>query len=156
MYGGLVAGSAAASGVYSIGSRIKWCLIYTSLFNIASLILFTKCTQYFWMVVLRFFTGFFQVFVQIYMPVWADTFGADEKTKSLWMTILLLASPLGIVLGYTLTYYMILSHTWEWSFYIQAIALAPCVVCFLITPSRYIDIEQTIGYKNECIKKVEE
>jgi MFS family permease len=72
------------------------------------------------------------------------------------MTVLLLASPLGIVIGYTVTYYMIQSHTWEFSFYIQAIALVPCIICFMVTPSRYIDIEQTTGYKNQCAQKVED
>lgn len=41
VYGGLVVGSAAACTVYTVGSRIKPCLIYTSLFNILTLILFT-------------------------------------------------------------------------------------------------------------------
>lgn len=51
------------------------------------------------------------------MPVWADAYG-NEKQKSAWLTILLLASPVGVVLGYTLTYYMIENLSWEWSFYI--------------------------------------
>ena len=49
------------------------------------------------------------------MPVWADTFGT-QKQKAIWMTFLMLASPLGIVLGFTLTYYMIKFASWEYSF----------------------------------------
>jgi len=33
------------------------------------------------------------------MPVWADTFAA-EKQKSVWLTFLILAAVLGIVIGY--------------------------------------------------------
>lgn len=31
----------------------------------------------------------------------------------------------------------------------------PCVACFLITPSRYIDIEYTVAFKQECFKRAE-
>lgn len=51
------------------------------------------------------------------MPVWADAMGTEHQ-KSIWMTILLLASPLGVVLGYTLTYYMDIHLSWEYSFYV--------------------------------------
>lgn len=100
--------------------------------------------QFFWMTCMRAFTGFCQVFVCIYMPVWADTYGSNERIKSIWMTSLLLAAPLGIVVGYVITYYMVLYQSWEWSFYLQAFALAPCVVAIIFTPNRYINVEQTI------------
>ena len=45
------------------------------------------------------FTGLFQVFFCIYFPVWADVYGNDEQ-KSKWLTYLLIASPLGVVMGY--------------------------------------------------------
>jgi len=51
---------------------------------------------------LRFCVGFFQVFSCIYYPVWADAF-ANEKQKSTWLTILVLASPLGVVFGYIMS-----------------------------------------------------
>lgn len=57
------------------------------------------------------------MFVCIYSPVWADAMGS-EKQKSTLMTILLLASPFGVVTGYTLTFYMNKHLSWEWSFYI--------------------------------------
>ena len=36
------------------------------------------------------------------MPVWADAF-ANEKQKSVWLTFLILASPLGVVSGFIMT-----------------------------------------------------
>ena len=36
------------------------------------------------------------------MPVWADGF-ANEKQKSTWLTILILASPVGVIFGYIIS-----------------------------------------------------
>jgi hypothetical protein len=36
------------------------------------------------------------------MPVWADAF-ANEKQKSIWLSFLILASPLGVVFGFAVT-----------------------------------------------------
>lgn len=60
----------------------------------------------------------------------------------------MLAAPLGIVLGYTLTYHMNQYHSWEWSFCIQAIALVPCIICMAFIPSKYYNVEETIEFKN--------
>lgn len=106
------------------------------------------------MVIIRGLIGFFQVFFSIYMPVWVDTFGS-EKEKTVWLTLNMLACPLGVVLGFTLTYYMNLYHTWEWSFILQALALIPCIACLLVTPSMYLNIEKTIDYKNRCEERAE-
>lgn len=60
----------------------------------------------------RFFTGFFQVFVTIYFPVWSDTFAVTERQKTVWLTILLMASPLGVLAGYLLTAYALAYYKW--------------------------------------------
>jgi len=49
--------------------------------------------------------------------VWVDTFG-KIKQKTLWLTLLLLAPPIGVVMGYTLTAVMIARYTWQYVFYI--------------------------------------
>ena len=36
------------------------------------------------------------------MPVWADSF-ANEKQKSVWLTFLILASPVGVIIGFLMT-----------------------------------------------------
>jgi RsiW-degrading membrane proteinase PrsW (M82 family) len=51
---------------------------------------------------IRFLTGMFQIYICIFTPVWADTYGS-EKLKNIWITVLLLSSPLGIFLGFMLT-----------------------------------------------------
>lgn len=89
------------------------------------------------------------------MPVWVDAFAGSDKLKSIWITFLLLAAPVGIVIGYVITYYMMLIHTWEWSFYIQAVLLLLSLACLAVTPAHYINIEQAINYRNLCLQKVE-
>lgn len=68
------------------------------------------------------------------MPVWADIF-AKESRKSAWLTFLILAAPLGLVIGFALTSFMnTTSLGWRYSFYIQAIGLVPCVIAFTLIP----------------------
>lgn len=117
VYGGLTIGSATATMIFSKGQYIKLTLAGSLLLNAISLYLFTLSSSYLICLVLRLFIGFFQVFLVIYMPVWADAYGT-EKQKSIWLTILLLASPMGVIFGYTLTFYMIKYFSWEWSFYL--------------------------------------
>ena len=81
------------------------------------------------------------------MPVWVDTFG-NEKQKSAWMTIYLLAAPLGIVFGYAMTAIFIqLTDVndifgWKWSFWSQVGLLTINISLFAGTPSKYFDIEK--------------
>lgn len=98
------------------------------------------------MLFLRVLIGFFQVFSCVYYPVWADTFG-PEKHKTTWLTIMLLAAPLGVVLGYVLTYGMNYAYSWEWSFYLQALAIVPCAIFFLLTPDHYLNIQKTVEFR---------
>lgn len=67
-----------------------------------SLIMFTQTSDFNFLIFCRFLTGFFQVFVSIFYPVWADTFGTNEKVKTMWLTLLLLCGPIGTLLGYLL------------------------------------------------------
>lgn len=144
VYAGLTLGASVATMIFMNGIWIKPALSASLFFNAFCLWLFTLSKNFMLSAILRGFIGFFQVFASIYYAVWADAFGT-EKQKSIWLTFLLLASPLGVVLGYTLTFYMQkYLNDWRWSFYIQAIAILPCSACFLITPSKYINIEYAV------------
>jgi len=116
VYGGQTIGSAmAARLLHSLNPKKLLC---TCLFlNIGTLILFTLTDIYFLLVFCRMCTGIFQVFFCIYFPVWADVFG-NETQKSTWLTYLLLASPLGIVMGYGMCAVFQQNIGWRWSFYI--------------------------------------
>jgi len=90
--------------------------------------------------VARFVSGFFQVFLVIYFPVWVDAFGDNRKT--IWLTYMQLAVVLGLVIGYIFTAMFNIAHgsypliTWRWSFYMQALLLSACFLVFLKTDER--------------------
>jgi predicted MFS family arabinose efflux permease len=122
VYLGLTVGSVVAPMVFQ-WNKNKLVLTVIMSINGGLLVLFTLAKNYYYILfITRMCIGFCQVFVCIYMPVWIDTFG-NEKQKSAWMTIYLLASPLGIVFGYAMTAIFVSlgeNHdffSWEWSFW---------------------------------------
>ena len=155
VYGGLTLGAGVATGVFSKPKLIKPALVLSLMLNSVCIGLFTLIPNFYFMASLRFGIGFFQVFICIYMPVWADAF-ANEKQKSVWLTFLILASPLGIVGGFTMTSYMVSPpiNNWKWSFYVQGMCLIPCFTAFLLTPRKYLDIEGTVKIKNKCARVI--
>ena len=73
---------------------------------------------------------------------------APEKYKSLWITFLLLAAPLGIVFGYAVTAAVIQNGSspedggdWEWAFRIQGAGLVPFIVLLILMPAKYMNLE---------------
>ncbi len=62
----------------------------------------------------------------------------------MWLSQLLIASPVGVVVGYAFTAVAIAEMTWRWTFYFQAFMFIPCIVAFILTPQKYFDIEQAI------------
>jgi hypothetical protein len=50
----------------------------------------------------RWLSGFNQVFPLIYIPLYIDAF-ATKESKSLWMSSVLLAAPVGTMFGFGLT-----------------------------------------------------
>mmetsp|Transcript_16621 Transcript_16621/g.28327 ORF Transcript_16621/g.28327 Transcript_16621/m.28327 type:complete len:190 (+) Transcript_16621:831-1400(+) len=138
VYFGQTLGSAIATGMlHKVNAKpvLGICLFL----NIGSLLLFTVTRHYPVLVLCRTLTGLFQVFFCIYFPVWADIFG-NEKQQSAWLTYLLIASPLGVILGYGMTAILLENWGWRASFYIQSALLTPCFIGILLTPSKYINI----------------
>ena len=65
------------------------------------------------MIISRLISGFFQVFLVVYYPVWVDYFGENKKTQ--WLTYLQIGVPFGVFLGYGLTGVLnILEKTYPW------------------------------------------
>jgi hypothetical protein len=89
------------------------------------LALFTVSTEYNWQLFARFLSGFSQVILSIYLPVWVDAFSpSDMKTK--WMTMIITAAPGGLFFGYTMTAIIVsMGISWQWAFYIHIIMLIP-------------------------------
>lgn len=147
VYLGLTIGSVIAPMVFQ-WNKNKLVLTVIMSINGGLLLIFTLAKNYYYILfITRMLIGFCQVFVCIYMPVWIDTFG-NEKQKSAWMTVYLLASPLGIVFGYAMTAIFVSlgnNHpvfSWEWSFWTQVALLTVNISVFAGTPSKYFDIEK--------------
>lgn len=90
--------------------------------------------------VCRFLTGMFQVFINIVGPVWCDRYSpADRKTT--WVTYQFCMQPCGMVSGYLLTA-LLISYEIDWSFIFigQCICLIPVGIGILCTPIRYLNI----------------
>ena len=116
VFAGLVLGSLGASFAFnSINSKAVLAAIMA--LNALSQIGFTMTAEYYYLIMSRFLTGFFQVFVSIFWPVWADQFAGSEKRKASWMSAFLAASPVGVLFGYVLTTQLIINYTWKYAFY---------------------------------------
>ncbi len=87
--------------------------------------------------------------------MWVDTFGA-QRHKTLMLSLLLLAPPLGVVTGYILTDIFIAHLSWQWAFYVQAVlAAGPIAMGILMIKSKYFEIERALE-KKEYIREGED
>ena len=86
--------------------NIKFVIVLGLIGQGSSLLLFTLSNNFWILAASRLMTGMCQVFFAIYFPVWVDIFG-DEETQTIWLANLLLGVPLGVILGYIFTAFMI-------------------------------------------------
>lgn len=139
---GLVLGSLAATFVYN-NVNTKLVLFTIMILNAFSQICFTMTRKFEYLMMSRFLTGFFQVFISIYWPVWTDAFASNEKQKATWMSCFLASSPVGVLLGYVLTTQLILNYTWKYAFYAQAAVVVPALFLILLMPNKYFSLKQS-------------
>jgi dipeptide/tripeptide permease len=81
------------------------------------------------------------VFVTIFIPVWAHEFGKNDREKSVWLNVLMLAAVIGVVLGYMLTALCINNYVWQTAYHLQLILLVAAMIPFAFIPNRYMDVE---------------
>ncbi|KAL7068393.1 major facilitator superfamily protein [Cryptosporidium serpentis] len=110
----------------------------------------------------RFFTGFFQAVVIVYIPLWVDQYAPKSNTTS-WLAYQQLSSMLGILSGYLLggiltcftaedifininsTYtdkFITSILSWRGPFFIQFIAIIPIIGIITFLPASILDIGQ--------------
>jgi MFS family permease len=78
-----------------------------------------------------------KAFINIYSPVWVDQYGPRNK-KTIMMSILLAATPLGIVLGYSITMLITRAEvSWRVSFILQGVLFGVFVVSIIFIPGNY-------------------
>lgn len=110
-----------------------------------SLVYFTITDDFSNLLICRMFTGLFQIFFGVYQPVWADTFG-NEQQKAIWISYLIIATPLGTIIGYLMTAIFQDNIGWRFVFWIQALALIPSTVYIILIPRKYQDVTMTGQY----------
>lgn len=105
-----------------------------------ALALFTVSTAYPWQLFARFLSGFSQVILSIYLPVWVDAF-APRHTKTKWMTMIITAAPAGLFVGYSMTALIVMMGiSWQWAFYIHIIMLIPVSQVFFAIKDKYLNV----------------
>lgn len=63
------------------------------------------------------------------------------------LSLLLLAPPLGVVLGYIMT---AIVTKWQWSFYVQAfLSVVPIALVLCLIKNKYLDVETAVERKFE-------
>ena len=89
--------------------------------------------------VARALSGISQVFYPIYLPVWCDQY-AKKNLKAIWVMIVQIGNPIGIILGYGLGMIsdnLLFSSGWIDSFFIEGIAMAACAIIILFFDKAY-------------------
>ena len=100
-YLGRVFGSLLLTKILDKYNR-KLLIIYSLYFKGVCLCVSIITGNFYVNIFLRFLSGFSQVFYTTYFPVWADQF-AVKKVRTIWVMLIQLGNPLGIILGYGLS-----------------------------------------------------
>ena len=138
---GLAVGSVCATLIVSFFTW-KQLLGISFLGNCMGLFLFALSSDYSILCFARFFSGFNQIFLTIYLPLYVDTYSA-KGSKSVYMSFILLSPPFGVLLGYSLTAYCITFYeSWRLSFIIQGLLMGFSAIILILIPTKYINIDE--------------
>lgn len=77
-------------------------IIFALLSNGMFVYAFTLHSNFYFLSLIRFLTGFVQALISIYIPVWIDQYG-QSNFKTLFMTLFQLSSVSGLMIGYIMT-----------------------------------------------------
>ena len=120
----------------------KQILVVTLIFKSITLIIpiFVK-NNYEINLIARALSGISQVFYPIYLPVWCDQY-AKKNLRAIWVTIVQIGNPIGIILGYGLgmiceSLNLFFSSGWIDAFFLEGIFLALCAILILFFNTIY-------------------
>ena len=118
----------------------KMILVITLIFKTITLIIPALVNKNYEInLIARALSGISQVFYPTYLPVWCDQY-AKKNLKAIWVTIVQIGNPIGIILGYGLGLIsgnLLFSSGWIDSFFIEGIALAACAIIILFFDNIY-------------------
>ena len=113
----------------------KFLILIPLYINSVSVIAFTLSKIHWILFLTRTLNGVCQVFGFVYFPIWIDQFGIQKK-KTFMLTLIQLASPLGMVSGYAMNMYLG-SENWQKGFWIEAIGEIIFLSMIIFVPSKY-------------------
>ena len=138
-YVGRVIGSIIFTLIMSKMNR-KYMLVITLIFKAITLVIpIIDYNNYILNLIVRALSGISQVFYPTYLPVWCDQF-AKKKNKSIWVTIVQIGNPIGIILGYGLgmiSENILFSAGWVNAFFFEGIFLAACALIIIFFDKMY-------------------
>ncbi|XP_051912303.1 uncharacterized protein LOC127594481 [Hippocampus zosterae] len=134
---GIVANGVVAGRIYQILDTKK-VMVAGLVCSQLSLMLLVLARWYYVALLARFLTGAFQVFHVIFLPVWIDRNGGENRTS--WITIFQASTPVGIFLGYALTAVLVTFYPWRYAFIVQIILILGSVLVILRIPDDQVDI----------------
>ena len=118
----------------------KIILVVSLIFKSKTLMIpFIINTNYEINLIARALSGLSQVFYPIYLPVWCDQY-AKKKLKAIWVTIVQIGNPIGIIFGYglgMLTENIFTKSGWIYSFFIEGVSLTICAIIVLFFDKIY-------------------
>ena len=142
----------------------KILIVVTLVFKAITLFIPLMTVNYIVNDIARCLSGLSQVFYPTYFPVWCDQYGKKDK-KTLWVTIVQIGNPLGIIIGYGLAMLCDKMHLfgmngWRTSFALEGIILMVFAIIILFFnriyfSEKFILTEDSKG-KEEEIKQDEQ
>ena len=138
-------GEVAASVVSAlIVGKISWKIIIQISFigNGTGLFLYALNSNFYILAFARFLSGFNQIFMLIYLPLYVDAFSKKEL-KTTFMSLILIAPLFGVFIGYGLTAATIKFYdSWRISFIILGFAMGGAFLFVTFVPDRFFDIKK--------------
>ncbi|CAD7941926.1 unnamed protein product [Amoebophrya sp. A120] len=117
----------------------KTILIFALLFNAMFCALLAFASEYWHLLVARGFIGFTQAPFVIYSTVWVEEF-APLDTKTLWVALLQVGVPLGVMLGYLVAGLLVSAEVhWSYAMSVQCISLGILLIFLFFTSVRFVD-----------------
>lgn len=150
-FSGRIIGTLLFMAIFNIFNR-KYLILIPLYVNTFSIFLFTITNIVSILYIARVLSGISSTFGFIYFPIWIDQFGIQSK-KTIMMSLIQMASPLGMVLGYTLNT-ILGSEKWKFSLLIESILLFIFITTLFFIPKKYFSQKLFFKYHFDGLNKV--
>ena len=139
--------------IFNIFNR-KNLLIISFFINCISIFCFTITDNIIILFISRIINGFCTCFGIIYFPIWIDQFGIQNK-KTLMMSLLQMAFPIGMILGYT-TNTILGSKKWKITLLIETISLFIFNLFIIFIPKKYYSKKLCFKQHFDGVEKIKQ